>query len=372
MSLLTAMEPTSEKAAKAFPTLAPIVSLPDIQGDFSQQVNYLMEKQYQILEAFSSHQSKPNHLSALLQNKAVLNSDDIARQVAQKMVSHQFCKQRPADFNTFLLHIKNAVSTEQPINCIIGHGPLKNVNNCQYSSPDWAEFFTYTQLLRLATAVQAIYPPGLRVSLYVDDGRAAWANKVPSQCMDNYFKGLCTLTQKEPFNTLIKSVVSIKGLYEKFNYFSTEEQARGAVQTFLSNPENQPAIESYIQHAARNLPPEPFETTPSHQIRVQQSVFRYLQAYEMEKLCGIWSQPNTLYLRYAPHKGFYQIFTLRKGSVSQPWQGQGVLFGLPSQKVDPGILTTQKTALYQQVYEQKHALGEQFRMPVLRVYKEAS
>lgn len=297
-------------------------------------------KRQSYIESYAGIHSKP------LKNKNITVNDTV-QAVYAKLTSHQFCKQRPQDVAAFQLVIRHSVEQNEPIPCILGHGPLKNVNNCASPHADWSEFSAYTQLMKLAGAVKSIYEPGLSVMLYMDDARAAFANNVSWTRMDTYRDSVQELLAGTGLNQLIQNVVSLNHLYAERDHASFLTQAHDQVMQWQSNPANADALDSQILHAMRNLPYADTYSDDALREEAVAATYRYQLYYEAEKLCGIWDQPNQLYMRYSPHIGFYQIFTLRKGSVSQPWQGQGALMALDNGKLDPWIVTRSKTARYQ-------------------------
>ena len=275
-------------------------------------------------------------------SKKNMTFEDRVQAVYAKLTSHQFCRQRPDDVQSFLTIISENMKQGTPIPFILGHGPLKNPNNCPYPHADWAEFFAYAQLMKLAGAVKALYEPGIEVSLYMDDSRAAYANKAPAALMDAYRLSVQEMIDATPFKQVIKEVVALSTVCPERLHVEHMRQGEEIITNWLADPANLPAYETQVLHAVRNLPAA--RTLPREELlgEAREATRRYLLHYEAEKLCGIWNQPDKLYMRYSPHAGFYQTFTLRKGSVSQPWQGQGALVITEQGKADAFIVTESK------------------------------
>lgn len=303
-----------------------------------------LAKRQSYIENYAAIQAKP------LKNKAA-TGEAIVQAIYAKLTSHQFCKQRPQDVAAFQNLIRHAVEREEPISCILGHGPLKNVNNCVSSEADWSEFSAYTQLMKLAGAIKSIYEPGVSVSLYMDDARAAFANNVSWERMEAYRASVQELIAGTGLNQVIQCVVSLNALYREKNHASFLTQSHDRVLRWQNDPANTEALDAQILHAMRNLPYVDTYSEEDLREAAVDATYRYQLYYEAEKLCGIWDQPEQLYMRYSPHAGFYQIFTLRKGSVSQPWQGQGALLSLGNGKLDPWLVTRSKTSRYQCIAE---------------------
>jgi hypothetical protein len=293
-----------------------------------------IEKRWEQIETYPEVKTQPL--------KKGQTQRDLVQMIYAKLTSHQFCRQRPQDRENFLQIIAEAVYHQEPISCILGHGPLKNPNNCSYTHMDWAEFFAYAQLMKLASAIKTIYEPGLSISFYLDDARAAYANHVSFDLMNAYKLSLIDMIQQTALSQVVTDVVSLSNLYPLFRHGDFIEQAEKIVIDWQLDPQNQATLQDQIIHAIRNLPNRDVLDEVELWDEARKATHRYLLYYEAEKLCGIWSQPNKLYMRYSPHSGFYQIFTLRKGSVSQPWQGQGAFMMMPNGKVDPYLVTRKK------------------------------
>src|SRR3989338_4041872 len=118
-----------------------------MEGDFhmSLQVIHLKIKQYLTSHISRIHESKSSGLY-MAQKKIKIHDKTLAFEIAKKLTSWRFCRQRPTDFDSFVGTIENRVKNLEPIQIIAGHGPLKNMNNCNQSVVDWAEFFTYTYM----------------------------------------------------------------------------------------------------------------------------------------------------------------------------------------------------------------------------------
>lgn len=262
-----------------------------------------------------------------------------AQAVYAKLTSCQFCRQRPDDVAGFLATIQTAMARQTPIACILGHGPLKNPNNTPAPTADWAECFTYGQLLRLNRAIAALYPPGLSVELILDDARAQAANGVSPTLTQVYHESVERLIGADVFAGVIRRATPIGELYRAFDHARYLPQAHAHIDRWMADPQHAESLALYRSHARTNLPAWRLREAADPEAVIDAAVHRYLTWYEAEKRCGLWHRPDTIALRYSPHVGACQIFTLRKGSVSQPWQGQGALQVCGPDRFDPTLLT---------------------------------
>ena len=275
----------------------------------------------------------PSHSKALTEKEQ-------ARLILGKLSNVQFCKTRPKDTEHFLRIIEKAIKTQTPIPFILGYGPVKNLNNAlDPNRPvvDAAEFFALSYLAKLTLTIQQWHSPGIAWTFYLDDKRAQMANGISREATQMYAASLKTLIEQTGFNPCVRSLTCLgETLYKDFEVESYLEPALDYARTWVNEPENQNDYEALKQHAQKNLLESHLRiANPADMVHT--AVLSYLQYLEAEKMAGIWSQPDTLYARYSYHPGFLQLFTLRKGSVSQPWQGRGGV--IYKEKLDPTILT---------------------------------
>ncbi|MCA9798783.1 MAG: L-tyrosine/L-tryptophan isonitrile synthase family protein [Cyanobacteria bacterium HKST-UBA04] len=265
-----------------------------------------------------------------------------AQLILDKLSATKYCRVRPKVPEQFLKFIGRCIEAGQPIPFILGHGPIKNRNNSPVAHVDWAELLSYIQLSRLANDVKALHEPGITVSLYIDDARSHFANDIPFDVMDAYRQSINRLLAATGLDQLIVEVVSFKQLYDNHAHYFCLDEALVWAEKWRSDPTHAQDWVDLVCHAHRNLVFDADTPDAEKQRKAEDSAFRYLWGHKAEQECGIWDRPDVLYMRYSPHQGFYQIFTMRKGSVSQPWQGQGCLVLTDQGKVDPTLYTVSK------------------------------
>jgi hypothetical protein len=313
--------------------------MPDPTLAFERQVQDFLAAHWHRFQAVGAPpppQEKPARQLARL---------SLAEQVYARLTSYRFCKQKPEDVEAFLAVIQTAMQADRPIPVILGHGPLKNPNNCPQSQVDWAEWFTLSQLAWLHQAIRALYPPGLQVSLFLDDARSHHANAIGYESTERYRHSLVSLIEQVGLRSLVTDVVALSDWYDEFGVGDCVTEAEKLVNRFEADPDQSFFLAQQYQHALRNLPATPGSEDPQglHQ-QAEAAAHRYRVYLQAEILSGIWSIPNRLYGRFSPHPGFWQLFTLRKGSVTQPWQGQGCLKYHAGDKLEPFVMTRHKAA----------------------------
>jgi hypothetical protein len=291
-----------------------------------------------------------------------------AEWIYAKMTSYRFCKKRPEAPNAYLATIQQAIERYQPIPLIVGHGPQKNPNNCLSPEADWAEFFLLSQLAYLNRMIQAEYPPGLQIKLYLDDARAEGANQIPEQRTTAYRQSLIELIQQLNAEWLFCEVISLKTLYEEFSVWETVNQLKQQQAIFSDVISDKDLIS-----AAKNFPftLEPFCHLNHDQKQglIRQAAIQYRLYLEAENQSGLWQEPDRLYARFNNHEGFLQLFTLRKGSVTQPWQGKGCLKLTSNGKLEPFVLT-QQTVQKNQIIFMSEQYAELFPQTALTLVTE--
>jgi hypothetical protein len=240
--------------------------------------------------------------------------------------------------------IEASIAAQEPIPVVLGHGPWKNCNNCSVSQVDWAEFFTLSHLVWLNEAVRDFHPQGLAVTYYVDDARAEAANDIPACWTQRYIASLRELISLCGLaGSLVHDVISLKELYALEDVYAHLPEAETKIRAWESDPANAQTITLHLEHALRNLP-EACQKPPEELMdKATAAAHRYRVYYQAEVLAGLWDQPDRLYGRYGAHAGFWQLFTMRKGSISQPWQGKGCLLShAAGEKFEPFLLTRSK------------------------------
>jgi hypothetical protein len=354
-------------------TVAQLTPTCHMQGSVDASIE--AEVQQALVKIFEPLESTPEQVLPIRPQKKALTQKELAQAIYAKMTSHRYCRRRPENVDKFIQQIKKAIETNQPISITLGHGPLKNPNNAHVQSVDWAELFSYIQLFRLHQAVQVFHKPGLCIDILTDDSRAAYANHIPQNWMNSYAKSVRILSQSQSFQGVFRSVTPItqSDLFSEIEPFL--EESHEAVQRWQADPDNQEDLSRRVIYAIRNRPASLWkEKLPEteRQLEAYDSVLRYMAYHRAEQQAGIWSQPDTLYYRYSHHPGHYQAYTLRRGSISQPWQGRGALTQLENGKWDVTLLTHGHSAVQpvkiQQVTVQQAGFGQDVfqTIPVLR------
>lgn len=268
---------------------------------------------------------------------------NLAQQILAALTSARFCRRKPAEQAPLLATIQAAMDAGQPIPLTLIHGPLKNRNNVGYQHPDWAEWFTYCQLHRVGCAVKQFYAPGLTITLLLDDARSEMANgMIPTVC-DDYRAALTKFIKDAGFGGLIQHVESLRPVYESPTWATHIERATTIIEGWWNDPAHASRKEVFRLHAERNSHGLEALSEGDRHAKTMAAAYRYCIAFTTEQLAGVWNRPEALTFLYNDYAGYAQLYTLRRGSVSQPWQGKGaVCWDATAQRWDPTLLTQGK------------------------------
>src|SRR5262245_29557979 len=175
-----------------------------------------------------------------------------------------------------LQRVRRQVGKGQPVQVVVGYGPLKNQNAVPYSRADWAEFFALGHLVAWHNKVQAVYPPGLAIQIAFDDTTLVMANRVDQRLIDSYTSSIRRMIHTLGYDGPIRA--SLKhSLFAWLFHFGLYQLARYRVSRWEKDPANREQIERMDQGAARNvvLPPglgpseqQDYVRAASHRYRV--------------------------------------------------------------------------------------------------------
>jgi hypothetical protein len=317
-------------------------SLEGFDSTFASELNLQEIIQTYMGKHWKRIQAVAEPLTPAIKSKATPASVET---IYAKLMSYRFTRQRPQEEALFYKCIEKSILENKPIPIALGHGPLKNPNNVSSPNVDWSEFFLLSQLSLLQQAITPLYPPGVNYALFLDDSRSANANGIDYEQMDTYRNSLQNLIWHCGLTTLFPSVISLKEFYKAYEVDKYLPEAEEIVSQWENDPTHAYQMVQQFEHAKRNVPQIPSETnelTTEQLTEIEFSAHQYRVYLQAEILSGIWSLPEFIYGRFSPHANYWQLFTLRKGSVSQPWQGEGCLRLNHKLKPEPFLMTQQK------------------------------
>jgi hypothetical protein len=271
------------------------------------------------------------------------------RRVAEVLLGSRFCrKPRPtAEIQRVIVgKVRFYVRRAKPVRLTLGFSPLKNLNAVEKNRPEWAEAFSFHQLARLDMAVQQVYPPGLRVRVTCDDALVRWVNRVPARMMREYMDGLRELIARLDLEYLIDGVAPLSRYTPLLHLAFCFTRAKWRMRRWEANPANREAIETMDRHAFKNLLPTPGLSDEARWEQARRASHRYRVFWEALELSQLPRLQRPIMTLYSGERGLLRLFSLCKGNITQPWQGEGCLRRNESGELVPFVLTQERKNAY--------------------------
>ncbi|MGA2033371.1 MAG: L-tyrosine/L-tryptophan isonitrile synthase family protein [Thermoguttaceae bacterium] len=275
-------------------------------------------------------------------------AEAVARQVLDAMLTRPFrVGKSPTEdeYSQLLARVRHWVARGRSIRIKIGYAPMKNPNAVRSSRADWSEFFALCHLCQWHHKVRAIYPPGLRIKIIFDDATILMANRADPGPMDSYISSMRQLIAAMGYQSLIVGVMR-QSWFAWLFHFGPYQLAERRVLHWERDAANRPLIEKMDEGARRNLalpaglPPEEQERRwreASHRYRV------YWEALQLSGLPRLGKSLIGMYLDGTQHhirqQAAFHLTSVGKGQVTQPWQGEGVLWDNGKGLLVPIVLT---------------------------------
>jgi len=278
----------------------------------------LLSQQLLDIRAWANSGTKP-------QKKSVT-----ANQVLSALLSNRFCREKGEPNHPRLRAVERAILAGSPVPVTILCGPLKNRRLNVPQQPDWAEVFLYSQIARMASAVQEVYSPGIHVEILLDDARAGYANQVPDEVFLEYSARIKGLLSSFGLNESRMRVASQRAIYDKLHVLDFVPQAEDAVGTFLNSEQGRCCWNKIARNSCENN---------CDGDDCDAAALRYLVAQRAEILAGFWENSQRVMLRYGQSPDFVpRLWTIQRGSMARlPWQGLGALLKLPNGEIQPAV-----------------------------------
>jgi len=255
-------------------------------------------------------------------------------------------KPRGKDREAIERKVRYYVRRSRPVGITLGFGPIKNPNASERNRAEWAEAFAFHQMARLDAAVQEVYPPGLRVRVVCDDGLVHWVNRVPYSMTREYIASLRDLVGRLDLAYLIKGVVPLSRYQPILHLGLFFVRAERRVKRWEADPANREAIERMDLHAFKNLPPTPGLSESERWARAREASHRYRVYWEALEMSRLPHLQRPLMALYSGERGLLRLYSLCKGNVTQPWQGEGCLKPNEKGELVPFVLTQERKGRY--------------------------
>jgi hypothetical protein len=284
--------------------------------------------------------------------------DKVSRDVLNVLLTRPFRNDKFPDIDDYMRQLQCVrywVRRSRPIRINVGYAPMKNLNAARDSRADWAEFFALCHLCAWHNKAQAVYPPGLHLRIVFDDAAVGMANRPERAHMDSYIDSVDQLVARLGYNCFIRGT----GRHSSFAWlFHLFPFTVSRLHLFLWEriPAHRAVIERMDTYAGRNLV-LPSTLSPDERHRLCRKASHRYRVYWGALLIALWIQRVTrfahslvaMYLDGNQHhirlKGALHLTTLRKGQITQPWQGEGALRDNGHGELVPFVLTRERTAI---------------------------
>lgn len=276
--------------------------------------------------------------------------DETARAALDAMLTRPFrvgTLPTAAVYDQLLSRVRRCVASGEPIRISMGYGAQKNPHATDGSRVDWGEFFALCHLISWHNKVQAIYAPGLRIRIVLDDATLLWANHGDARRMASYSTSLGALVRAMRFERVLLAPIRLSWfswICRPFYPF-----ARWRVQRWERDPANHDQLERMAGAARRNLDLPPGLAPDEEDRAVREAARRYRVFWEAMRLSHLSQGTRNIiamYLDGSQHHIQQQVAmhltTLDKGQVTQPWQGEGALRDNGHGRLEPYVLTAHR------------------------------
>jgi hypothetical protein len=282
-------------------------------------------------------------------------ADPIARAALAAMLTRPFRvgPLPPADVQAQLLErVRHCVRRGRPIQVTVGYGPLKNQNAVAYSRADWAEYFALCHLVAWHNKVQAIYPPGLSLSIAFDDATIAMANHADEGLMRSYMTSIADLIRALGFERVLTASMR-QSFFAWLFHFGVYQLAGLRVGRWERDPANREQLERMNRCAARNVTAPAGLAPAERDAYVRAASHRYRVCWQALQLSGLTTRKSRLFALYLDGSQHhirqavaFHLTSLDKGQVTQPWQGAGTLLDNGHGGLEPFVLTAGRRPQY--------------------------
>jgi hypothetical protein len=267
----------------------------------------------------------------------------------------------PDHYEGFLEATRCWVRRGKPIRIFIGYGSVKNQNSVPYSRADWADFFALCHLVAWHNKVQRVYPPGLQLQLLFDDEVSLLANRVDKKLINSYISSISNLLRTLQFESIFPppSRLTDNAWYLRFGPYQLFRSvlmqiAERSVRRWERDPAHAEQLERMTEFAKHNLVFPADLSTAEQERQARDASHRFRVCWDALTMGGrIFARKDrllALYLNGSQHhrrQASMHLFSVAKGQVTQPWQGEGVLVDNGHGRLVPFVLTAGRRPHYQ-------------------------
>ena len=249
------------------------------------------------------------------------------------------------EYADLLARTRHWVSRGKPIRIMIGYAPMKNTHTTHRPEAAWAEFFALGHLCTWHNKVCGVYPPGLQIKIVFDDSTIRMANRHARAPMNAYIGSVGELVKRLGYESLIVGTMRQSSFAWLF-HFGFYQWARRRVRRWEADPANRDDLQKMNEYARRNLDVGEDVSEADRQRLCEQAAHRYRVYWEALQLSGFSKLGKKLIAMYLDGNQHHirqaaalHLTSVGKGQVTQPWQGEGVLWDNGKGKLVPIVLT---------------------------------
>ncbi len=247
--------------------------------------------------------------------------------------------------------IKYQLSESQPIDLLIFFGPQKNPNATDGQTADWAEVFALSNLIKMHNSIAEIYPLGANINIITSGYRAIQVNEVDPKRAEAYETSVKNLVNYLGYDSII-TTGHLGALCAEMN--SEFQKALGEVrpqaEEWWNDPNNVKEVEEMKAHARNDMDLKGHDDEEIVKEKISNAAFKYKLYRLAEKKVNILCQySGSVHASYNRHDSspIISVFTLKKGNITQPWQGEGVLVAERCHdELSPEVLTQRRKEAY--------------------------
>lgn len=241
------------------------------------------------------------------------------KEIFEVLTNKKYVRYKPEE--KILSEFQQAIDEQTPITLVIGFGYHKNPNSCDNLLPDLAEKTAIQQLVDYADSVKRVYFSGMKIKIITSGRRAEIVNGMRLEDTSAYHSALQEMVKQNNWEEVIE-VIPLRDLYEEFA--EDFKGALGKAEKEIRPNWDDSFWQAQFEHARRNICREGLnDKEVEEKARVAARTYIIYHRAEVEAKFLEKKFPGVIRGSYNRHEESLVLWTLRKGYITQPWQGAG-------------------------------------------------
>lgn len=249
---------------------------------------------------------------------------------------------RGVKYAFFYKKLYEKIVNKQPIELTIGFGYHKNLNACGRPEPDKAEQKSLEFLVGMAKKIEEIYSEGVMITIFTTGERAIIANSANLSDTLAYYDGLKKMIKEDNEFSKYFKLLRLGEIWDTVGEDFYELLYLRAAE-IRQKIDNEPAkYEQLCLQSARNQK----NGCIAEEDSIRNSVAIFLASFEAERELDLFEKfsPGSIMLSYRliPYYKHPTLipWTIRKGNITQPWQG-------PYDEISGQVMTQTRQIVWQ-------------------------